>query len=313
MTTPRTRTAFLPAELDRCSHHIAHGERGEQERGDGVARERAGEDRAGLKIEVVQVQGGRQGGRPEPGQGETHPSPPAEQEHQAHRPDEQSLQGGEAPDDGGGGGEHQYGPGQGDPVDERHRGRQGQQDEVPGQLEAPQGGSVLHQGARQDGDRAVVQPRRPGGPAFVGPDDEGGRHHQHGPADELLSPDVEVRGVRQPYDDEVGEEDPIFIVLRPQRPPVEEIRVGVLDDRDVTPLVLIDVVDAVPGDGPEVAEHRKSETQGGQHVDQEWAHMIDQPRRSGGRRLRHRGPLPLFDLGQLPHQLPVALSWTLEV
>ena len=106
------------------------------------------------------------------------------------------------------------------------------------------------------------------------PDEEAGGGTQHHRAEQLLHPDVEVHRVGQDDDDDVGEEDAVLVVGKPQGAPIQ-VAPGVLDDRDIGPLVVGQDIDAVGPDEPEVGGDREAEPEDGEHVHQPRVEMID--------------------------------------
>jgi hypothetical protein len=93
-----------------------------------------------------------------------------------------------------------------------------------------------------------------------GENDQRGRSHQQRGAQELFDNDVEVGRMGQEEHDEVGEEEPVFVVLRPQS---REGRVR--DEADIAPLVVEDDIAGVAMDQPEVRDDRDQHQRGGEN------------------------------------------------
>ncbi len=127
----------------------------------------------------------------------------------------------------------------------------------------------------QESHRTVVEPRSVRRAPLVGQDNERGGRHQHDSGQVLLGMDVEVGGAGEGDDHQIGEEDPILVVLGPERAPIEKIGVGVPDHGHVVPLIPLDDVHAVVGDQPEDDGRRGAETDDGEGVDQPRIEAVD--------------------------------------
>ena len=113
-----------------------------------------------LVREVVVVEKHRGDGADDPSDGIGPWAPAVVQEDQADRPDQETLDRREAPDDRGGHGADEDRPAERHSVEE-HDGRgQGEEHEIPGHLKAPERVSRLDEGQGQDRHRAVVEPWR---------------------------------------------------------------------------------------------------------------------------------------------------------
>ena len=185
----------------------------------------------------MEIPGGRHDAGHDPSrEGPCGPAPMVE-EHEADRPDQQPLEGRVAADDSGEyGADEDQAPELG-PVEQVHGHREGKHNEVPSHLKAPQHVLPLHEAQHEEGDRAVVEQRRAGRAALVGPDEQRHGAEQHQCAQVFLDLDVEAHRVRQPDHDQVRKEHPVVSVQAPQRRPIGEMAVVQSDGVHVIPLI----------------------------------------------------------------------------